>query len=449
MYLHTSQVSISLQTPPLISHGELALDFPAPSALWLAPTAEAWSNLFNVYIREFNDQQPNFGSCIFDIREIVSFSEHVDIDLVLHVILCSYWTLIWDYRQLTTITRLSSSPSFSSAEERLNFSPKTPLLPPYKDLNSLLERFQITLAEQHISLRRETRMFYQLLGANLNAPFEYLQILAGMQGEEEARRTYPHVKRWFGTQQSRQSTWHAEQLLRAAAAASRAKITVPSTGQSPSRTPGSQSEVGLQDFNSQDHEGCAPGSERLHGFDVIAIYNAWLILWAYGLMDRAMRQERHQINNIVSHISFGASSNPSPVPTAPECNRPGGPAIHSSLLHGLQNQPGYTLETGMWEVAGGWNDWSEMRPSGTPAGALRSERSLDEQTDKDSKCDEEAHEVMGVPLYEASRVVQLVSELIKTLTMRESMGQCELPFLVESLTRLMEHLGRAADEIIV
>ena len=227
IHLHSSRVSISLQTPPLISYAELALEFPVPVDIWLAPTADAWRDLFTIYSREVNDCRPKFGSCIFDMREIMSYSTHVDIDFVLYVILCSYWALIWDYRQFITVANSSSWPE----EERINSSPKSPSLLSEQGLESLLERFQSTFAEEHVSLLRETRILYQLLNANLHAPFDCLQLLAGMHGGDEARRAYPLVKRWFGTRQSRQSVWHAGQLLRATTTVAPTKAIASSTSQ--------------------------------------------------------------------------------------------------------------------------------------------------------------------------------------------------------------------------
>ncbi|KAJ5380061.1 uncharacterized protein N7496_002489 [Penicillium cataractarum] len=489
IHLHSSRVSISLQTPPLISYAELALEFPVPVDIWLAPTADAWRDLFTIYSREVNDSCPKFGSCIFDMREIMSYSAHVDFDFVLHVILCSYWALIWDYRQFITVANTSSW-----SEERIDSSAKSPSLLSEQRIESLLESFQSTLAEKHVSLLTETRMLYQLLNANLHAPFQCFQLLAGMHGGNEARRAYPLVKRWYGTRRSRQSIWHAGQLLRATTAVAPMTATVSSTTQSSSSSSISPPSFRPQDYDLRETGGRVAGTGKLRGFEVIAVYNAWLVLWAYGLMARARQQECQQINSVISHISFGSSMNPSPAAVTPDIwhqcehndqsttraddkwiyldgdalvnkdrrdeftikNR-GWPVIQSDLPSWVQNKPKRTSELEASRRTAQPGGCTETIPSNMLNSPLMNDRATNKQADKNEVSLGRSESLTGVPLHEASRVVQVVIELIKTLATMpkredersERESRSEMPFLAESLTRLMEHLGRATDEINV
>lgn len=494
MHLLASQISIALQTPPLVSYAEISLELPVPRAVWLAPTAEAWRDRFMVHVQNLNDSQPTFGRCIFDIGELLSYYKQVDLSLVLHVILGSYWKLIWDYRQLITITGPSSSCPFSTSDARSNSSSKSLPLLSQQGLGTLLKKFEATLMQQQISLPMETQVLYELLHANLHAPFEQLQLLAGMQGEQEARRAYPFIKRWFGSQQSRQAIWHAGQLLRATAVMTPAP-TIPASAR-PSTSPNSYTVYtsGLQEGDSRERELCEIGTSRLRGFGVITVYNAWLVLWAYGLMSRARQQERRQIDKVMSHISFGSSTNPPPVTVAPDNNRGrredpgestlpedeysfiyldsdglmnesrrdefinrnrGNPVIHATLLPSSWHQRSNLCRLepqNDTEIPGGSSD---AAAPGMVVGALPSDHSSRGTVSGDGLWKPEG--LTAIPLHQSGRVVQVVIDLITKLSTASVNGHerdqglvpSEMPFLAESLTRLMEHLSRAADTISV
>jgi len=85
----------------------------------------------------------------------------------------------------------------------------------------------------------------ELLLLNLNVSFEELQLFAGKEGIEDARRVYPFLQRWYQSRDSRQAIWHAGQILRAA------RLMPP---------------------------------EHLRDFFAIVVYHASLTFWVFGIL---------------------------------------------------------------------------------------------------------------------------------------------------------------------
>jgi hypothetical protein len=89
----------------------------------------------------------------------------------------------------------------------------------------------------------------------LHVSFEDVQLFAGKEGDEEARRAYPLLKQWAETRESRQAVWHAGQVLRAATE-------------------------------------CHP--KQLREFSAVALYHASLAFWAYAVVSRPSKSARRQ-----------------------------------------------------------------------------------------------------------------------------------------------------------
>lgn len=486
-YLFTSQMSITLQTPPLLSYAEISLELPIARPIWLAPTAEEWRDQFTAHIRDLNGFWPTFGRCIFNIGELVSYYKEMDINMVLHAILGSYWKLIWDYRQLITVAGLSSSCPFFPTDRGPNSSTESVSLLSQQGLSALLKNFNTALMEQQISLHMETQVLYEIIHANIYAPFEHFHLLAGMEGEQEVRRAYPLVKRWFGSKQSRQAIWHAGQLLRATAAMAPPPTILASA--MPPTSPNSNMVSNDEQKENDLHERpiCAPGTGSLRGFGVIAVYNAWLALWAYGFMSRARLQECRQIDGLISHIPLGLSTNPPPSTVPPGSDRGCSrgyerstslageesfiyldddrplyqsrrdefinnerwdPVIHSTLLPGLRCQFKNLHRSGAQNdigVSGGCNE--------AVADILPSDHSTRATNTRGSPW--KSKDLTAIPINKPDQVVRVVIDFIKILSTSSAIGHeryqagvpSEIPPLAENLTRLMEHLGRAAEII--
>lgn len=92
------------------------------------------------------------------------------------------------------------------------------------------------------------RMRLELTALHLHAPFEDVQIFAGIEGAEQARGAYPVVLDWARTEVARKAICHAGQVLRFAVA------------------------------------GGGTGRGLLQGVAAVVMYQASLVLWVYALL---------------------------------------------------------------------------------------------------------------------------------------------------------------------
>lgn len=250
--IHCGQASIALQTPPLISYAEITLDLPASVASWRAQSAQEWQDC--CCAAQGNAQLPSFVQCLCSVEHLGLIRESIDIDMALYVVLIGHWCMVYEYRQLdsTVKAQVSDNPAWNAA---LLASSKC------RELRQLLDNSQAAVDDWAVQVPWEVQMLAELVRMNLCVPFEDLQLLAGKEGNEEARRVYPSLKLWYQSADARQAMWHAGQILRAARQSFRTDTAKRTNGYS------------LRDFHT------------------VAIYHAGLAFWVYGLLSRTGPQE--------------------------------------------------------------------------------------------------------------------------------------------------------------
>lgn len=118
----------------------------------------------------------------------------------------------------------------------------------YQELTKQIEDFHLSSPP----MTKTAEITMQLMLVHLNAPFDDIQLFAGIEGQEEARSAYPILRDWTKTAPARQALWHAGQILRAAEALPK----------------------GL-----------------LCNYNAIAVYHAGLILWGYGFLKRSTAEK--------------------------------------------------------------------------------------------------------------------------------------------------------------
>ncbi len=239
LFINDAQTSMSLLVPPLVSYAELSIDLPASRALWMAKSAQDWRDLYLVHQRPPGDRMPHLANCIHDITPLSNVQGCIDLQLSILIILYGIWTLIWEYRQLNSVSKLQTS------ECRWNGAMISSSW--HQELCQLLYQLRMHASEWENGMRPEAVLIQERSLMNLHVSFEDVQLFAGKEGEEEARRVYPLLKQWASTRDSRQAVWHAGQVLRAA----------------------------IQ---------CHP--KQLRDFSAIALYHASLAFWAYAVVSR-------------------------------------------------------------------------------------------------------------------------------------------------------------------
>ncbi|KAH9868347.1 hypothetical protein J1614_007419 [Plenodomus biglobosus] len=219
------QSSMALLKPPLMSYSEMQLPLPSANILWQAKSAESWKAAY-LGMAQASSKRPSAVECFLDL------------DLVHHdhantTYLYMMWGTVWEYRQMAGVAKSSHK-----ANNSLILSSR------YQELTKQLEEFRLSSP----ILTKSVEITLELMLLHLNAPLDDVQLFAGIEGQEEARRAYPGLKQWTKSVSARQSLWHAGQVLRAASQLPKAQLC---------------------------------------NFNAIAVYHAGLILWGYGFLKRS------------------------------------------------------------------------------------------------------------------------------------------------------------------
>jgi hypothetical protein len=245
LFINDAQTSMSLLVPPLISYAELSVELPQSRALWLAKNAHDWRSL--CLAKGSGDRLPYLAQCIHDITPLSRVQGLIDLQMSILIILYGIWSLIWENRQLSSVARLQSG------ERRWNAALMSSSW--HQELCQLLYHFRMHALEWEDGMKPEAVLIHERSLMNLHVSFEDVQLFAGKEGDEEARRAYPLLKQWAETRESRQAVWHAGQVLRAATE-------------------------------------CHP--KQLREFPAVAIYHAGLAFWAYAVVSRPSEPTRRQ-----------------------------------------------------------------------------------------------------------------------------------------------------------
>lgn len=256
VFLYAVQVSVAFQTPPLLSYAEITLELPAPQAVWRAKTAEEWRDQY--FAHRLGGSLPTFVSSMCDPQTMGFVRDSIDLELTLYLVLLSHWCLAWEYTQLSSANKAQAN-DIQWAGTLLASSK-------CQELRRLLDSFYVAIEDWNVFVPKEVHMMSQLLRMNLCVALEDLQLIAGKEGEDEARRVFPSLKQWYRSPECRQALWHAGQVLRAA------------------RRPAGRSPNALQT--------APPDAPWLRDFNAVALYHAGLAFWVYGLLSRAMSSEQ-------------------------------------------------------------------------------------------------------------------------------------------------------------
>lgn len=264
VFLHSAQVSIAFRTPPLISYAEIYLNLPAPSELWRATTASQWRDNFLALGGDFHT--PGFIQNLYDAQGIGLMRHKINLDLALYLNLLAHWCLIWEYIQLNSADKAQLAPDLNWTGSLLASSQR-------QELRRLMDNFQVEIDSWGVGVPKEVHMIAEVLRMNLCVGFEDLQNLAGKEGEEEARRALPALKKWFNGPESRQSLWHAGQIVLAARRSDEREATAQ-----------------VRELWTKD-------------FQAVALYHASLAFWVYGLLSHSMVPEPQMDNLMDGSVS--------------------------------------------------------------------------------------------------------------------------------------------------
>ncbi|KIW99953.1 uncharacterized protein Z518_10881 [Rhinocladiella mackenziei CBS 650.93] len=253
LFFRDAQSSTSLLTQPLISYSELSADLPYSRDLWLAKTAGDWKSLYLAKRDQIDDRLPSIRHCIDDTSVIFRFGHVVDVQMTLALVLSSIWALIWQYRQMKETLNVNNK-----GDSRINGMTANSL---YQETTRLIQHLRLNATEWEGSMTPPSTLLRELCLMHLHVSLEDVQLLAGKEGEEEARKVFPLLKVWAESAESRQALFHAGQILRAA----------------------------KQYPNGMLREASA-----------VAVYHASLAFWAYAVLGKAVTATESPLSNFAS-----------------------------------------------------------------------------------------------------------------------------------------------------
>jgi len=245
---HDRVVSMSLMVPPCISYAEILLPLPESRDVWLAPTAEKWKA---AYLSKSSERRPSLLDILVDLERLHSHQAEIDQIDANFAFISGAWELVWEYNKFNALHKAQSR-----HWNALIMKSK------YDEIVKLLQHFRIGLDMSSRSAN-DTILRLELVLMHLHMSLQDVQLFAGIEGPEEARRVFPSLLEWVKSPAARQTVWHAGQVIRAAKA---------------------------------QPKGC------IRGFHSIAVYHASLAFWVYGLWTENSSQMNGNIPDHTRHI---------------------------------------------------------------------------------------------------------------------------------------------------
>ncbi|GIZ41490.1 hypothetical protein CKM354_000479300 [Cercospora kikuchii] len=413
LFLHSVQLSVAFQTPPLLAYSEVTLELPAPTALWRAQNPEEWRDQY--YARRFGAVHiPSFVSSMCDASTLGSVKSQIDLELSLYLVLMSHFCLAWEYTQISSANKAQSR-EIPWAGTNLAASKS-------HEITRLMDSFYVAIESWEVFVPKEVHMVSQLLRINLCVAFEDLQLLAGKEGEDEARRVMPALKQWFQSPACRQAVWHAGQVLRAA--------------RRPAGLSPNASSVG------------APDTPWLRDFNAVVLYHAGLTFWVYGVLAKAVALEQR-------HGAYSARTGQQGQVHA-DCGPPidyEGQLVHldgnDEELTAVERHQFINLNKGRAVISA-----HSTFPRGSTAKVNASQRSpMLNAVDRNPETAAVLRQREVVPLDEPKRAMDAIIEaLTPASSPPDSRGsqappRPQRPAMVENLIQLLRDLGEAASAV--
>jgi hypothetical protein len=234
--VHLTAIADAMQsliffTTPLIAYSELILPLPDTQDLWLAANASAWKSIYLSKLAVNSSRRPSLHDCLIDTSNLTRYGSLLNDRFLTMGMIGNVWRKVWDYRQECSL--------FKNKRQST-----TSLLNKADELHGLIRdvRFweDLTKPTNVIAL-----VFLEIICVHVHMSLDDVQLFAGIEGPDEARRVYPELVDWSRTQSSREAIWHAGQVVRIAKACPKA---------------------------------------TLHAICAVAVYQAALAFWTYGML---------------------------------------------------------------------------------------------------------------------------------------------------------------------
>ena len=224
--------------------------------LWRARSAGEWRDLYLKLYPGTLSSLPSLRTCINDFSLVSQHQSLLDVNLAVMIILSGLWAKTWQYRETTRSIKHLNDTGLR------NSTVITHLM--YQETSQTLRHFKMAATEWTLRMEPIAQILYEQQLMHLYVSLEDLQLVAGKEGEEEARRVLPLLGAWANSQESRLALRHAGQVIRAT------KEYWPS---------------GLESSSA------------------IALYHASLVIWAYAVVSEPGGSARERPQQLANHSS--------------------------------------------------------------------------------------------------------------------------------------------------
>ncbi|KAL4905121.1 hypothetical protein BDW74DRAFT_178127 [Aspergillus multicolor] len=263
LFLHDAQSSLMLNINPLISYADLELPLPMARSLWDAKSAAEWRDIYITTAPLQSSAPERLPSLVDTLRDMSAYTGRIDAQLSASVILHGLSALINEYHRLKFIAQGNGASKHWNA---LVINSRQ------QELEQVLHHFKMISVDTNFATPSpEISLLYEVISMFLFMSLEDLQLFAGKEDRNEARRVYNSALEWIGSVDSRKAIWHAGQVIRSA-----------------------------RDIIAKQ------GPGRLTGFLAVGVYYASLAFWSYGVVSRACRSKL--ATSISTATSAGASA---------------------------------------------------------------------------------------------------------------------------------------------
>lgn len=224
--------------------------------LWRARSAGEWRDLYLKLYPGTLSSLPSLRTCINDFSLVSQHQSLLDVNLAVMIILSGLWAKTWQYRETTRSIKHLNDTGLR------NSTVITHLM--YQETSQTLRHFKMAATEWTLRMEPIAQILYEQQLMHLHVSLEDLQLVAGKEGEEEARRVLPLLGAWANSQESRLALRHAGQVIRAT------KEYWPS---------------GLESSSA------------------IALYHASLVIWAYAVVSEPGGSAKERPQQLANHSS--------------------------------------------------------------------------------------------------------------------------------------------------
>src|SRR3569833_4006898 len=157
-------MSITTLTPPHISYSELTLPLPESRQLWFARTAQEWQTHYLESAAGSTKRPPSLCDLFRDIYLLSANHRRLDVQLAISIYLHGFWTLIWEFRQLSAVQRSAGGGGFSPGAGPQAAAANLLLHSRHQELTRLLHSFPAITADwDELSAQGSLVLFLLLL----------------------------------------------------------------------------------------------------------------------------------------------------------------------------------------------------------------------------------------------------------------------------------------------